>query len=197
MAKSGTRTTKQKAKSPQKKTSPVQAVASQSAKPEKAAAKAVPAAKKQKSTEGYERVFEQIYRMVLRIPAGRVMTYGQIARLLDERYSPRLVGWAMHATPKDERHIPWHRVINSRGSTSTGRLILHEPDLQRLLLESEGVVFNDKAVCDLSVFQWSPAQRKARAKESGKAPAKTAKAKSAKAGKAVAEAKTPKTGKKS
>jgi methylated-DNA-protein-cysteine methyltransferase related protein len=137
--------------------------------------KSVASVKKEKSTAGFERVFEQIYRLVLRIPPGRVMTYGQIARWLDERYSPRLVGWAMHATPKDERNIPWHRVINSRGATSTGRLILHEPDMQRLLLENEGVVFNDKAVCDLSVFQWSPVQRKtkANAPEKAKTNAKT------------------------
>src|SRR5215468_8964807 len=100
---------------------------------------------------GYEKVFERIYKIVLRIPPGRVMTYGQIARLMDERYSPRLVGWAMHATPKDGRNIPWHRVINSRGATSTGKIILHEPDLQRLLLESEGVIFNDRGTCDLSI----------------------------------------------
>ena len=84
------------------------------------------------------------------------MTYGQIARLLDDRYSPRLVGWAMHATPQDGREIPWHRVINSRGATSTGKIILHEPDLQRLLLESEGVVFAENGRCDLGVYQWSP-----------------------------------------
>ena len=106
--------------------------------------------------EKYGRVFEQIYRLVLRIPRGRVMTYGQIARLLDDRYSPRLVGWAMHATPPDGREIPWHRVINSRGATSTGKIILHEPDLQRLLLESEGVVFAENGRCDLGVYQWSP-----------------------------------------
>ncbi|HXG66140.1 MAG TPA: MGMT family protein [Blastocatellia bacterium] len=110
---------------------------------------------------GHEQVFEQIYRLVLRIPRGRVMTYGQIARLLDDRYSPRLVGWAMHATPQDERHIPWHRVVNSKGGISTGRIILHEPDLQRLLLEAEGVVFNERGVCDLSVHQWSPPKKRA------------------------------------
>jgi methylated-DNA-protein-cysteine methyltransferase related protein len=172
MAKSNNKTVEQTAKSPQKKVSAVQAkkaspTAKQKSPAEKGLAaekkKSVGSAKKGKATAGFERVFEQIYRLVLRIPAGRVMTYGQIARLLDERYSPRLVGWAMHATPKDERNIPWHRVINSRGATSTGRLILHEPDLQRLLLENEGVVFNDKAVCDLSVFQWSPVQRKTKA----------------------------------
>ena len=92
------------------------------------------------------------------------MTYGQIARLLEDRYSPRLVGWAMHATPRDERNIPWHRVINSRGTISTGRVILAEPDRQRLMLEAEGVVFDARGHCDLSVYQWSPRQRAARAK---------------------------------
>src|SRR4030095_5470984 len=92
----------------------------------------------------YEKVFEKIYKLVLRIPRGRVMTYGQIARLLEERYSPRLVGWAMHATPHDERNIPWHRVINSRGTISTGRVILAEPDRQRLMLEAGGIVVDSR-----------------------------------------------------
>ncbi|HWC77198.1 MAG TPA: MGMT family protein [Blastocatellia bacterium] len=105
---------------------------------------------------GFEQVFEKVYKLVLKIPAGRVMTYGQIARLLEDRYSPRLVGWAMHATPQDGREIPWHRVINSRGGVSTGRVIVSQPDLQRLLLEAEGVVFSEAGFCDLRVFQWSP-----------------------------------------
>jgi methylated-DNA-protein-cysteine methyltransferase-like protein len=112
----------------------------------------------------FEKTFEKIYRLVLRIPRGRVMTYGQIAHLLEERYSARLVGWAMHATPHDERNIPWHRVVNSRGGISTGRVILQEPDLQRLMLEAEGVVFDERGHCDLSSCQWSPRQRAARAR---------------------------------
>lgn len=118
----------------------------------------------ERATARFDKVFERIYRLVLRIPRGRVMTYGQIARLLEERYSPRLVGWAMHATPRDERNIPWHRVINSRGAISTGRVILHEPELQRLMLEAEGVVFDVRGHCDLSVYLWSPRQRAARAR---------------------------------
>lgn len=116
-------------------------------------------------SEKFEQAFEKIYRLVLRIPRGRVMTYGQIARLLEDRYSPRLVGWAMHATPKDERNIPWHRVINSQGGISTGRVIVQEPQLQRYLLEAEGVVFDARGHCDLRVYQWSPAQKKAAAKK--------------------------------
>jgi methylated-DNA-protein-cysteine methyltransferase related protein len=111
--------------------------------------------------EKHEQVFEQIYRLVLKIPRGRVMTYGQIARLMDDRYSPRLVGWAMHAVPQDGRDIPWHRVINSKGGISTGRVIIQEPQLQRYLLEAEGVVFDARGHCDLGVYQWSPVKRKA------------------------------------
>jgi methylated-DNA-protein-cysteine methyltransferase related protein len=111
----------------------------------------------------YEQAFEKIYRIVLKIPRGRVMTYGQIARLLDDRYSPRLVGWAMHATPQDGRDIPWHRVINAQGGISTGRIIIQEPQLQRYLLEAEGVVFDARGHCDLSLYQWSPVKRKAKA----------------------------------
>ena len=118
-----------------------------------------------KRAEKYEQTFEKIYRMVLRIPRGRVMTYGQIARLLEDRYSPRLVGWAMHATPQDDRNIPWHRVINSRGGISTGRVIIQEPSLQRWMLEAEGVAFDERGHCDLSVYQWSPVKSRSRAKD--------------------------------
>jgi methylated-DNA-protein-cysteine methyltransferase-like protein len=116
---------------------------------------------KKKVAQGFEQVFEKIYRLVLKIPSGRVMTYGQIARLLEDRYSPRLVGWAMHATPQDGRQIPWHRVINSRGGISTGKITVHEPDLQRLLLEAENVSFDEKGHCDLGLYQWSPGKKRA------------------------------------
>jgi methylated-DNA-protein-cysteine methyltransferase-like protein len=133
------------------------------------------AAPPRRPAEKFEQAFEQIYRIVLRIPRGRVMTYGQIARLMDDRYSPRLVGWAMHATPQDGRDIPWHRVINSKGGISTGRIIIAEPQLQRYLLEAEGVVFDERGHCDLSVYQWSPATRKAKGESLRKPPAKAAK----------------------
>jgi methylated-DNA-protein-cysteine methyltransferase-like protein len=142
--------------------SPVTGVVAVDRKPKRSESKRRPAAPS--VGEKYEKVFEKIYRLVLRIPHGRVMTYGQIARLLEDRYSPRLVGWAMHATPQDHRNIPWHRVINSRGSTSTGRVIIQEPDRQRWMLEAEGVIFDEQGRCDLSVYQWSPRQRAARAK---------------------------------
>lgn len=117
-----------------------------------------------KPPAGFEHVFERIYKLVLKIPSGRVMTYGQIARLLEDRYSPRLVGWAMHAVPHDERNIPWHRVINSRGGISTGKVHPAEPDLQQWMLEAEGVVFDHRGCCNLALYQWSPRKHASRRK---------------------------------
>lgn len=122
--------------------------------------------KSEKKLDQSAKVFERIYRLVLKIPKGRVMTYGQISRLLEGRYSPRLVGWAMNAAPHDARNIPWHRVINSKGGISTGKLHPDQPDIQRYMLEAEDVEFDDRGCCDLKVYQWSPRQRKTNGKNS-------------------------------
>src|SRR5881394_351833 len=83
---------------------------------------------------------ERVYRIVRGIPRGRVMTYGQIAYMLGEGYTPRTVGFVMHGA--DERDTPWHRVINSQGKCSTGRIVL-PADKQQRMLEREGVRFDD------------------------------------------------------
>ncbi len=95
--------------------------------------------------------FERIHRIVKRIPEGRVATYGQISRMLDGRYSAQFVGWAMHAAPEG---LPWHRVINAKGGVSTRQVLGYAPDLQKQLLEAEGIVFDEQDRCDLSAYQW-------------------------------------------
>lgn len=98
-------------------------------------------------------VFRRVYDLVLCIPKGRVMTYGQIAALIESRLSPRAVGWAMHGCP---RGVPWQRVVNASGGTSTDRLPDMPPGLQRVLLEAEGVVFRPNGTLDLSRYRWVP-----------------------------------------
>lgn len=95
---------------------------------------------------------ERVYKIVRRIPPGRVMTYGQIAELLGEGYTARTVGFCMHSSPDG---TPWHRVINAQGKTSTGRVVLPH-DKQQRLLEQEGVVFNKSNRCDLETYLWIP-----------------------------------------
>ena len=95
---------------------------------------------------------ERVYEIVRRVPAGRVMTYGQIAELLGEGYTARTVGFVMHAAPDG---VPWHRVINAQGACSTGRVVL-PPDKQQRMLEAEGVEFDARARCDLGRYRWTP-----------------------------------------
>ncbi len=77
-----------------------------------------------------------VYRLVARIPRGRVATYGQIAALLGRPRSARAVGRAMKHAPG---HLPWHRVVNAQGGISR-RANVGGMLTQRVLLEQEGVV---------------------------------------------------------
>lgn len=99
---------------------------------------------------------ERVYKLVRRIPPGRVMTYGQIAVILGEGYTPRTVGFVMHGA--DETQTPWHRVINSQGRCSTGGIVL-PADKQQRMLEAEGVKFT-AGKCDLETFLWRPGTKK-------------------------------------
>jgi len=99
-----------------------------------------------------ESAWEKVYELVRRIPAGQVMTYGQIAMLI-EPLSARAVGWAMNCCPDG---VPWHRVVNSRGGCSTDRLGHLPTGLQQALLEEEGVEFRDNGTMDLPKYLWDP-----------------------------------------
>jgi len=96
---------------------------------------------------------ERVYDIVRQIPAGRVMTYGQIAEILGEGYTARTVGYVMHGA--DSENVPWQRVINAQGKCSTGKMTL-PVNLQQSLLESEGIAFNANGKCDLNVVLWTP-----------------------------------------
>jgi methylated-DNA-protein-cysteine methyltransferase-like protein len=107
---------------------------------------------------------ERVFRIVRMIPRGHVMTYGQIAEILGEGYTPRTVGFVMHSA--DDK-TPWHRVVNAQGGCSTRGLVLPH-DKQQRMLEAEEVVFNQRGRCELQEYLWIPDQ----AKSSGKARAK-------------------------
>lgn len=91
--------------------------------------------------------FEEVYSIVARIPYGKVVSYGQIARALDRPRSARMVGWAMRRCPEG---LPWHRVIKADGSIASGIL----PDLGRDLLATEGVAFLDDGRVDMEACRW-------------------------------------------
>ena len=103
---------------------------------------------------------ELVWATVKRIPRGKVATYGQLAALAGMPRHARQAGYALAATPASMK-IPWHRVLNAQGRISL-RLRHWESgsdDLQRILLEAEGVTFDSSGRADLKRFRWVPKEK--------------------------------------
>ncbi|MBI3590655.1 MAG: MGMT family protein [Candidatus Melainabacteria bacterium] len=109
------------------------------------------------------KTYQRIYNLVKKIPKGRVATYGQIGQMLD--LNPRVIGWALNRLAKYKpnysranhvsvRTIPWQRVINSKGSISTNKLMNIPLGLQKKLLEKEGIKFNKEEKINLKKYLW-------------------------------------------
>ena len=97
--------------------------------------------------------YQAIYSVVQSIPAGRVATYGQVARLAGMPGRARLVGYALSAL-KDRMPVPWHRVVNAQGRISCRSCGGPGDTEQRLRLESEGVCFDEHGRIPLDRFLW-------------------------------------------
>jgi methylated-DNA-protein-cysteine methyltransferase-like protein len=96
--------------------------------------------------------FDRVYALVARVPRGRVVTYGQVARMLGAPRSARVVGWAMQGNPHGAR-VPCHRVVQQGGSLSPNYCI-EDPGRQRRLLGREGVRFLPDGRVDMAAHQW-------------------------------------------
>ena len=92
-----------------------------------------------------------VWRLVRRIPRGRVATYGQVAALLGRPRAARAVGLAMRHCPDD---VPWHRVVNARGGISV-RARMSGMLTQRLRLQAEGLALRRGRVA-LVHHRWRP-----------------------------------------
>ena len=98
--------------------------------------------------------FSRVYNVVRFIPAGRVSTYGLIARYLGTPKSSRVVGYAMNVSHKIS-DIPAHRVVNRIGLL-TGKHHFSGTNLMKELLESEGVEVKKNTVKDFQNVLWDP-----------------------------------------
>ncbi len=101
------------------------------------------------------RRYEAIYGLVCQIPVGKVATYGQIADLLGLHGHARQVGYALFRVDPNS-DIPWQRVINAQGMISQSPQRQGGDELQRILLEQEGILFDVHGKVDLKRYRWSP-----------------------------------------
>jgi methylated-DNA-protein-cysteine methyltransferase-like protein len=99
-----------------------------------------------------DQMFALIWEAVRRVPRGSVATYGQIASMVGYPRHSRLVGRALGALP-EHSDVPWQRIVNASGDVST-RTAGDSHELQRLLLEAEGIAFTANGRIDLERYRW-------------------------------------------
>lgn len=98
--------------------------------------------------------FSVIYDIVKQIPYGHVATYGQIAALAGNPRLSQVVGYALHVNP-DSENIPCYRVVNRFGEVSRS-FAFGGANIQRQLLELEGIEFGEDGRIDLEKYIWRP-----------------------------------------
>jgi methylated-DNA-protein-cysteine methyltransferase-like protein len=111
--------------------------------------------------------WDAVYTLVKKIPRGKVLTYGALAKATRIPGGARTAGHAMAATPKGQG-IPWHRVVGAGG-----KLLIREPyaSLQRKLLTTEGAKLTESRV-DMKACAWTPPARKLRKAKQKPGPAR-------------------------
>lgn len=90
---------------------------------------------------------KNVIKLIQSIPFGYVATYGQIAKAAGNARAARQVSWILHSM-SEKHHLPWHRVINSKGEIS------HTASEQRNMLEMEGIEFTLQGKVELNNYQW-------------------------------------------
>jgi methylated-DNA-protein-cysteine methyltransferase-like protein len=108
--------------------------------------------KLKRSSEGSS-FSQRIKALIKSIPKGKVSTYGQIAALAGNPRASRLVVWTLNSFSQKEK-LPWHRVINSKGGISLKPGQGYE--IQKMLLQKEGIKFEEDDSIDLKKYLWSP-----------------------------------------
>lgn len=95
---------------------------------------------------------EKVYKVVLLIPRGKVLTYSALANLSGYK-NPRVVGNILHNNP-DPKTIPCHRVVSKQGKLAKSYALGGAPAQGRKLIKEGVEVENGKV--DLKRYLWRP-----------------------------------------
>ncbi|MGA8265807.1 MAG: MGMT family protein [Ignavibacteriaceae bacterium] len=109
--------------------------------------------------------FDKVYKVVAKIPYGKVTTYGDIAEACGTRGAARTVGWAINGA--SVTGLPCHRVVNRFGAL-TGRLHFGDHDLMEDMLLSEGIEFDEDGCVIMEKYLWKPKSFRTRKKSKKK-----------------------------
>jgi len=98
-----------------------------------------------------------IATVIQMIPPGRVMSYGQVALYVGAPRGAQLVGWMLRGM-ETKVSIPWWRVINNAGRITIKGNRYNTPQIQKQLLETEGIKINDEFILDIKQYRYIPTE---------------------------------------
>ncbi|ANU24801.1 MGMT family protein [Planococcus donghaensis] len=96
---------------------------------------------------------EKALTIIKQIPAGKIMTYGQVAAIAGSPRAARQVTRILHSM-SDKHSLPWHRIVNKQG-----QIALHDEEarfFQRKSLQEEGVEVDSNDRIDLAQYRFDP-----------------------------------------
>lgn len=96
---------------------------------------------------------DNVITIIKQIPYGKVTTYGTVATLAASPRAAREVGYILHALTQ-KHNLPWQRVINREGYISIRGNDINMKNLQKKLLEEEGVDVSEDFMIDLKKYGW-------------------------------------------
>jgi len=96
---------------------------------------------------------QRVKNIIKEIPRGKVATYGQIATLVGNPRATRQIVWILHSSTQKDK-LPWQRVVNGKGKISLKPN--HGYEIQKELLQKEGVFFDESDTIDFERYLWSP-----------------------------------------
>lgn len=98
----------------------------------------------------------RLFTLLASVPAGRVVTYGQLADLIGMPRRARWVGQALKMLPRETR-LPWHRVVNAQGRISLPPMEGGNEQIERL--RAEDIMVSDDGRISLRLYRWHPDYR--------------------------------------
>ncbi len=102
---------------------------------------------------GYSQFTQKVITVIQAVPAGRVVSYGQVAAYVGVPRAARQVGMTLRNL-EDAISLPWWRVINNAGRITIKGNMQNTPDIQRKLLQSEGIIVTNDFTLDIEHYRF-------------------------------------------
>ena len=102
---------------------------------------------------------KRVIQIVRAVPQGKVVSYGQVASYCGLPRAARQVGWILNSTEGSPIDLPWWRVVNNHGYLSIRGTTLQDKQLQKKLLEAEGVLFSEEFTLPMEQYRYRPTKK--------------------------------------